>query len=62
DLYSADEVFMTGTAAEVRSVAEIDGIKIGDGKVGPATKGLQKSFADVARGRDERFSEWLTPV
>ncbi|MDA7940213.1 MAG: branched-chain amino acid transaminase [Nitrosopumilus sp.] len=62
DLYSADEVFMTGTAAEVRSVAEIDGIKIGDGRVGPATKGLQKSFADVARGRDERFSEWLTPV
>ncbi len=59
DLYSADEVFMTGTAAEVKSVTKIDGIKIGNGKMGKITRSLQKSFTDVAMGRDERFLEWL---
>jgi branched-chain amino acid aminotransferase len=59
DLYSADEIFMTGTAAEVKSVAQVDGITIGDGKIGKTTKQLQKSFMDVAMGRDERFVHWL---
>ena len=62
DLYSADEVFMTGTAAEVKSVAQIDRIKIGDGKIGRVTKALQKSFMDVAMGKDERFLPWLTYI
>ncbi len=60
DLYTADEVFMTGTAAEVKSVSQIDRIKIGDGKVGRITKALQKSFIDAAMGKDERFLPWLT--
>ena len=59
DLYSADEIFMTGTAAEVKSVAKVDDITIGDGKIGQTTKGLQKSFMDVVMGRDERFTHWL---
>lgn len=59
DLYSADEIFMTGTAAEVKSVAQVDGITIGNGKIGKTTKQLQKSFMDVAMGRDERFAHWL---
>lgn len=62
DLYSADEVFMTGTAAEVKSVSQIDRIKISDGTVGRVTKALQKSFMDVAMGRDERFLSWLTYI
>jgi branched-chain amino acid aminotransferase len=62
DLYSADEVFMTGTAAEVKSVAQIDRIKIGNGKIGRVTKALQKSFMDVAMGKDERFLPWLTYI
>ena len=53
--YSADEVFMTGTAAEVKSVTQIDKVKIGNGKMGKITKALQKSFSDVAMGKDERF-------
>ena len=59
DLYSADEVFMTGTAAEVKSVAQIDRVKISDGKPGKVTKALQKAFMDVAMGKDERFLPWL---
>jgi len=62
DLYIADEVFMTGTAAEVKSVSEIDNITIGNGKVGEITRKLQDAFNEVSRGRDERFSEWFTPV
>ncbi|MGI0061927.1 MAG: branched-chain amino acid transaminase [Nitrosotalea sp.] len=62
DLYIADEVFMTGTAAEVKSVAEIDNITIGDGKVGTITRKLQGAFYEASRGRDRRFSEWLVPV
>lgn len=59
DLYVADEVFMTGTAAEVKSVTEIDKTIIGNGKPGKITKALQKSFIDVAMGKDERFLSWL---
>jgi len=60
DLYDADEVFMTGTAAEVKSVTQVDAVKIGGGKVGNVTKALQGSFMDAATGRDERFLSWLT--
>ena len=60
DLYNADEIFMTGTAAEVKSVTQIDKVKIGTGKMGNITKALQKSFTDVVKGKDERFLPWLT--
>ena len=59
DLYVADEVFMTGTAAEVKSVTEIDQAVIGNGKPGKITKELQKAFTDVVMGKDERFLSWL---
>ena len=60
DLYSADEIFMTGTAAEVKSVTRVDRTKIGTGRMGRMTKALQKSFVEAAMGRDERFRQWLT--
>jgi len=60
DLYSADEIFMTGTAAEVKSVTQIDKVKIRDAKMGKITKALQKSFTNVVMGKDERFLPWLT--
>ncbi len=60
DLYTADEIFMTGTAAEVKSVTQVDKVKIGNGKMGKITKALQKSFSSVAIGKDERFLPWLT--
>ncbi len=62
DLFSADEIFMTGTAAEVKSVTQADDVIIGDGKVGQITRKLQKSFMDVAMGKDERFIHWLRYV
>ena len=53
---------MTGTAAEVKSVSQVDDVTISDGKMGNITKTLQKSFMDVAMGKDERFSHWLTYI
>ena len=62
DLYAADEVFMTGTAAEVKSVTQIDHVKIGSGKPGKITRALQKSFTNVTMGGDERFLPWFTYI
>ena len=59
DLLKADEVFMTGTAAEVKSVTRVDRNKIGDGKMGEVTKELQESFMDVVMGRNKKFRSWL---
>ncbi|MDE0265675.1 MAG: branched-chain amino acid transaminase [Thaumarchaeota archaeon] len=60
DLYTADEIFMTGTAAEVKSVTQVDRTKIGSGRMGRVTKALQKSFVGAAMGKDKRFRQWLT--
>jgi branched-chain amino acid aminotransferase len=62
ELYIADEVFLTGTAAEVTPIREIDNRSIGDGKRGPITKTLQDAFFDVVTGRDKKREEWLTFV
>ena len=59
ELLKADEVFMTGTAAEVKSVAKINKITIGNGKIGSITKTLQKSFMDVTMGKEQKFASWL---
>ena len=61
-LYVADEVFLTGTAAEVTSVREIDGRMIGEGKPGPVTKQLQQAFFDIVQGKDPTHLNWLAPV
>jgi len=63
ELYTADEVFLTGTAAEIKPVGEIDNRTIGDGRAGKITKQLKELFEAVVHGRDEKFSKiWLTPV
>jgi len=59
ELLKADEVFMTGTAAEVKSVTKIDRTSIGKGNPGIITKTLQKSFMDIVMGKDQRFISWL---
>jgi branched-chain amino acid aminotransferase len=61
-LYTADEVFLTGTAAEVTPVREIDGRLVGDGKAGPVTRKVQDMFAAVVAGKAEEFRHWLTFV
>jgi branched-chain amino acid aminotransferase len=60
DLYQADEIFMTGTAAEVVPVRAVDGREIGE--PGPITLALQKKFFDVAEGKEPDYEEWLDRV
>ena len=62
DLYTADEVFMCGTAAEVTPVREIDHRTIGEGRRGPITAQLQKAYFETIRGGNDRHPEWLTYV
>jgi branched-chain amino acid aminotransferase len=62
ELYLADELFFTGTAAEVTPIARVDKIKIGNGKRGPITKKLQTKFFEITKGEDDRYSHWLTYV
>ncbi len=62
ELYLADEVFMSGTAAEIVPVREIDDHPIGSGRPGEVTKVLQKAFEDAVHGRSERYREWLDVV
>jgi len=61
-LYLADELFFTGTAAEVTPIRSVDRRTIGAGKRGPVTETLQKAFFDVIEGRAEDDHGWLTPV
>jgi branched-chain amino acid aminotransferase len=62
EVYCADEVFVTGTAAEITPVVEVDQRTIGSGTPGPITKMLQSAFFDAACGRDRSHLAWLTPV
>jgi len=62
ELYTASECFLTGTAANITPVVEIDGRKIGSGEAGEITKKLQKAYSGVIQGRDSRYREWCTPV
>lgn len=62
DLYSADEIFTSGTATEIRPIISVDHVDIGDGGTGEVTAAMQRSYADVIRGRDERFLSWLKYV
>jgi branched-chain amino acid aminotransferase len=61
-MYVAEEAFVTGTAAEVTPIREIDGRRIGTGKPGPITTTLQQAFFSVVRGEDSAHAGWLTPV
>ena len=62
ELYLADEVFLTGTAAELVPVREIDDHAIGTGEPGEITQVLQRAFDDALHGRTERYHEWLDVV
>ncbi|EQD31488.1 Aminotransferase, class IV, partial [mine drainage metagenome] len=62
ELYNADEIFFTGTAAEITPIVNIDSETIGSGKPGPITKMLLDKFRDVTMGNAIEFIEWLTFV
>jgi branched-chain amino acid aminotransferase len=62
ELYIADEVFLTGTAAEITPVREIDYRKVGRGEVGPVTRRVQESYFSIVKGADSKHDAWLTYV
>lgn len=59
ELYISDELFFTGTAAEVTPIREIDNYQIGEGKRGPVTENIQKKFFAIAKGEEEKYLSWL---
>ncbi len=62
ELYTTDECFLTGTAAHITPVAEIDHRKIANGEIGETTKKLQQLYSDVIHGNNAKYFSWCTPV
>jgi len=62
ELYIADEIFMTGTAAHLTPVVEVDRVPVGDGRPGPISKRLQALYFATITGRQPGYASWLTPV
>jgi branched-chain amino acid aminotransferase len=62
ELYIADEVFFSGTAAEITPIREIDRVPIGAGARGPVTEKIQSAFFDIVGGRNKKYAHWLTKV
>ena len=62
EILEADELFFTGTAAEVVPIKKVDQNTIADGNRGKITTILQKKYFDQVRGKRDSFSEWLTPI
>ena len=62
ELYLADEIFLTGTAAQITAVTRIDHRPVGAGQMGPVTTRLRSLFFDVVRGRSPKYRTWCTPA
>jgi branched-chain amino acid aminotransferase len=62
ELYLADELFLTGTAAEIVGILSVDGHQIGDGREGPFTRHIRQAYSRIVTAEDPRFSSWLTNV
>lgn len=62
ELYTADELFFAGTAAEVTPILNVDGIEIGNGKTGMITAKIRDEYFNIVSGKNPKYSSWLTPV
>ncbi len=62
ELYTADEVFFAGTAAEVTPIINVDGIQVGNGMVGSLTSKIASTYRDIVSGKNARYKDWLTQV
>lgn len=62
ELYLADEIFLTGTAAEIIAITKIDGNVIGNGREGTMTKSIRENYERIVIGKSEKFMGWLTPT
>jgi branched-chain amino acid aminotransferase len=59
ELFLADEAFLTGTAAEITPIREVDGRPVGNNGRGPITEKIQSRYFEIVRGKDERYKHWL---
>lgn len=62
EVYTADEAFLSGTGVQAAWIKEVDGRTIGEGKIGPISEKIQKLFFDIVRGKEKRYSHWLTKI
>jgi len=62
EVYLADEIFLTGTAAQVTAVTKVDHRVTGSGVMGPITTQLKSIFANVVRGKEAKYRHWIQPV
>ena len=62
ELYISDEVFLSGTAAEITPVREVDNRKIGSGKPGKITRLIQKEYENIVKASSSKYAKWLTKV
>ncbi|MCL4373384.1 MAG: branched-chain amino acid transaminase [Candidatus Marsarchaeota archaeon] len=62
ELYTADELFFAGTAAEITPIVSVDSIQVGSGKPGPITKIIAEKYSSIVTGKDKEYSDWLTYV
>ncbi|MCL4387598.1 branched-chain amino acid transaminase [Candidatus Marsarchaeota archaeon] len=60
ELYTADEVFFAGTAAEITPIINVDGIVVGNGSVGPLTSRIASEYRSIVGGKDAKYKDWLT--
>ena len=62
ELYMSDELFLTGTAAEIIAVTNIDGHQIGNGREGPVTKSIREMYTKLVSAGVKKYMDWLTPI
>jgi branched-chain amino acid aminotransferase len=62
ELYLADEIFLTGTAAEITPVISVDGKNVANGRVGKLTKQISSTYSDIVMDKNKKFTHWLTAV
>lgn len=62
ELYIADELFLCGSAVELQSITSVDGLPVGDGRLGPITRQLHQHYLSSATGETGKYRKWLTPI
>ncbi|MBI2611990.1 branched-chain amino acid transaminase [Candidatus Gottesmanbacteria bacterium] len=62
EVYIADEAFLSGTGAQVAWISEVDGRKVGTGKIGPISQKIQQLFFNIVRGKEKKYKHWLTKI
>jgi branched-chain amino acid aminotransferase len=62
EIYLCDELFLTGTAAQITAVTRVDYRPIGSGEMGPVTDRLRRMYQNIVRGKEQKYASWVSPV